>query len=200
MSREDIAKAFIDKFLREHPSVFKRSLRTAFISINGDVAKVSSYPFSIENAEHCIILFMYEYNVWQTNDYSYIPLCFNATGDIEDFIEINGWKLSFNKPVTSSLHSGPAKVFIENGEKKIVLEWSRREDYFPRIWKLFTIAQTCTTQLELDFALKAYKDGVELDGLREKVLKDEAKIDALNMQLCSYKNLLEKIEQLVNNK
>ena len=198
MSRLDIATAFIDKFLRENPSVFKRGLRAAFISINGDVAKVSSYPYSIDKAEHCIILLMYEYNVWQTNDYSYIPLCFNANGDIEDFIEINGWKLSFNKPVTSSWHSGPAQVFIENREKKIAVDWYRREDYFPGIWKLFTIAQTCTTQLELDFALKAYKDEIELDCLREKVLKDEAKIDALNIQLSSYKELLEKIELLAN--
>lgn len=200
MSRYDIAMDFKKKFISENENVSAKTLKPSFVSINGDDVKVSAYPYSMENAEHGLVIFHYTYTVITQTDRCIATLFFNSNGDIEDFIEIDGWKLYFDKPITSQYRCFGRYCHMTNGllRLSIVTYTWKLDEEIERIWKLFSVVRTCVTQKEIDFVRKIYDRDEDLLSLKEKNLKAEAKIDALEMLLDAHKDLLEKIKELVN--
>lgn len=59
MNRYDIAMDFKKKFIEQNENVWRKTIKTSFIAINGNDVKVSSNPFSMENAEHGLVIFHY---------------------------------------------------------------------------------------------------------------------------------------------
>lgn len=52
MNRYDIAMDFKKKIIEQNENVWSKTIKSSFIAINGNDVKVSSNPFSMENAEH----------------------------------------------------------------------------------------------------------------------------------------------------
>lgn len=200
MNRYDIAIDFKKKFIEQNENVWRKTIKTSFIAINGNDVKVSSNPFSMENAEHGLVIFHYTYTVISQSDSCMVPLFFNSNGEIEDYIEIDGWKLYFDKPITSSYRCDSHKCYMTNGVLKlslIIRPWLVDEE-FKKLWHLFSMARTCETQKELDYAYKIYKDEENILALKMKNLKNEVKINELNLLLDAHKSLIDRIKKLVN--
>ena len=136
-------------------------------------------------------------------DSSLVPLFFCANGDIEDYIVIDGWKLSFSAPTTSMYRCHSTSVYMEKDslsiDVKISSPWNIAKE-FPCIWKLFYIVKDCTSQIEVDYAKKFFENELEIENLKSKNLLAEAEIESLNMLITSYKQLLEKISNLADSK
>lgn len=199
MNRYEIARDYRKKFIDENKSVWSNSIKSVYISINGDNAKASTNPYSMEHAEHELVIFSYLYTVVTQENSSLVPLFFNANGEIEDFIIIDGWKLYFSSPVTSMYRCYNTYVYMVKDGMEIRVDispWDVAEE-FPRIWNLFYIVKNCNSQIEIDYAKKIFKQTIEIDNLKTKNLKAEAKIDSLNMLIASYKELLDKISSLI---
>jgi hypothetical protein len=127
-----------------------------YFSINGDQAKASSNAYSIEQAEHGLIIFKYWYQVITQYDSCFVPLFFSADGEIEDYIVIDEWKLYFDKPKTSDFRCYGINVYMQKDNLKVSLAFNRSnvEEDFPKIWKLFKIVRNCKSQIELDYVVK----------------------------------------------
>lgn len=200
MNRYDISSDYRKKFIEENKSVWSNSIKPVYFSINGDQAKASTNPYSMEQAEHGLVVFPYEYTVITQEDYSLVPLFFSANGDIEDYIVIDGWKLSFSPPTTSMYRCYSTSVYMKKDALSVSIEispWEVAEE-FPRIWKLFCVVKTCNSQVEINYVKKIFEQGIEIDELKSKNLMTEAKNESLNMLITSYKQLLEKISSLTD--
>ena len=101
MNRYDIAMDFKKKFIEQNEKVLRQTVKASFISINGNNVKVSRNPFSMEKAEHGLVIFTYSYIVIEREDDCMVPLFFNSNDEIEDYINLDGWKLYFSKPLTA---------------------------------------------------------------------------------------------------
>lgn len=203
MNRYEIAMDFKKKFMSENKNIWPQTMIPTYFAINGTDVKVSSNPYSFENSEYGLVIFHYIYTVISQSDKCIIGLFFNSNGEIEDFIEIDGWKLYFSKPVTAGWRCDRTTGFhITNGKLKLDARIHVNDLYqnFPRIWQLFSIIRTCETQKEVDFALRIYAREGEILSLKEKNLKEEAKVDALNILLEANKEFIEKLKELVNSK
>lgn len=202
MSRYDKAMDFKKKFISENENVLAKTLKLSYVSINGDDVKVSANPYSMEKAEYGLVIFHYNYTVITQSDCCIATLFFNSNGDIEDFIEIGGWKFYFDKPITAQYRCGYRSCYMTNGKLKldIITHPWKLDDEIERVWKLFSVVRTCDTQKEIDFACKIYYREDDILSLKEKNLKAEAKIDTLEMLLDAHKDLLEKIKEAVNRK
>jgi hypothetical protein len=201
MNRYDISNDYRKKFVEENKSVWSNTIKPVYFSINGNQAKASSNPYSMEQAEHGLVAFTYSYTVISQDSSSLVPLFFNANGDIEDYIIIDGWKLYFSEPITSMYRCYSTLVYMEKGTLKTEVSfnpsWKIVEE-FPRIWELFCTVRTCNSQVEIDYVKKIYNQGIEIDDLKSKNLVSEAKIESLNILVDSYKQLLEKISNMLN--
>ena len=196
MNRYDIACDFKKKFLEENPC---NTIKPSYISINGDTIKVSSNPYAMEESEHGLVIFKYTYTVQTQPDDCLVPLFFNQNGDIEDYIELDGWKLSFDKPYTSTNRCYNIKCYISNGslKKSIIIDRYKIDQEFDSIWKLFSVARMCKTQLELDYAYKLFKEKQNVLSLKEKNIKQAAEIDSLKMLTKSYQSLLDSFKEII---
>ena len=63
MNRYDISSDFKKKFVEENKSVWSKSIKPVYFSINGEQAKASSNPYSMEQAGHGLVVFPYVYTV-----------------------------------------------------------------------------------------------------------------------------------------
>lgn len=202
MNRYEISMDFKKKFIDENENVWSKTVKPSFISINGDDIKVSTNPYSMEDAEYGLVIFHYTYTVITQSDSCIATLFFNSNGDVEDFIEIDGWKLYFDKPITALSRCSYMTCHMVKSSLKldvITHPW-KLDDEFSKVWHLFSIVRTCETQKEIDFAYKIYKREEDILTLKDKNLKAEAKIDALEMLLDAHKDLLEKLKDIVNSK
>lgn len=192
---------FKKKFIEQNENVWSKTIRPSFISINGDDIKVSTNPYSMEKAEHGLVIFYYTYTVITQNDCCMVPLFFNSNGEIEDYIEIDGWKLYFSKPITALYRCDYCTCYMSKESLKLSITtypW-KLDDEFERIWHLFSVARSCQTQRELDFAYKIFESEGEILSLKEDNLKDKVKIDELNALLDTHNEFIEKIKKLINN-
>ena len=76
MNRYDISSDFKKKFVEENKSVWSKSIKPVYFSINGEQAKASSNPYSMEQAGHGLVVFPYVYTVISQKDSSLVPLFF----------------------------------------------------------------------------------------------------------------------------
>lgn len=201
MNRYDIACDFKKKFLEENPCIWKNTIKSSYISINGDTIKVSSNPYAMEESEHGLVIFKYTYTVQTQPDDCLVPLFFNKNGDIEDYIDLGGWTMSFTKPITSSYRCYNIYCYISNGsiKKSIKIDRYKIDQEFEGLWKLFSVARLCKTQLELDYAYKLYKEKQNVLCLKEANIKQAAEIESLKLLTKSYQSLLDSIKELVDN-
>lgn len=202
MKRYDIAMDFKKKFIEENENVWSKTVKPSFVSINGDNIKVSANPYAMEDAEHGLVIFHYTYTVVTQTDSCMVPLFFNSNGDVEDFIEIEGWKLFFDKPITEFLRCGYITCHMTKGSLNLDIithPWALDEE-FEKVWHLFSIVRTCNTQKEIDYVYKIYNKDKDILSLKDKNLKAEAKIEALEMLLDAHKDLIDKLKEIVNLK
>lgn len=202
MNRYEIANDFKKKFIEQNENVWSRTMKPTYFSINGDETKASTNPYAMENAEHALVVFHYTYTVITQEDCCMVPLFFNANGEIEDYIEIEGWKLSFSKPITALSRYWSTHCYISNDKlnASITVKAWEFDKFFDRIWKLFSVARTCKTQMELDFACKIYNLEKDILELKEKNIKQEAELDAKNTLISAHQELLDRIEEITNPK
>lgn len=189
------------KFITDNKNVWVQSVKPTFFSITGNKVRTSIVPYSMENAEHALVIFHYRYTVIEQSDIYFVALFFNSNGDINDYIEIDDWKLYFNKPITALNRRDFIKCSMTNGLLRIEIHtqpWNIDEK-FERIWQLFSLVRTCKTQTEVDFVKKIYEQEGEILVLKDKNLKYEAKIDTLNMMLDAHKELISKLTNIVNS-
>lgn len=199
MNRYETAMDFKNKFIEQNENVLKLTVKPSFVSINGDDVRISTNPYSMENAEHGLVIFHYTYIVIEREDCCMVPLFFNSNGEVEDYIEIDGWKLYFSKPLTAYYKCNTFECKMSNGPLKLsinIFPWEL-DDEFEKIWHLFSLVRTCKTQNEINLAQKVYQTEGEVLSLKEKSMGAEAKIDALNMLLDVHKDFIEKIKELV---
>lgn len=197
--RYDISMDFKKKFIEENENVWSKTVKPSFVSINGEDIKVSSNPYSMEEAEHGLVIFHYTYTVITQSDSCIVTLFFNSNGDVEDFIEIDGWKLYFDKPVTALWRCDYMTCHMTNGSLKldvITFPWEL-DNKFEKIWHLFSVIRTCSTQKEIDYAYKILKKEEDILSLKDKNIKAEAKIDALEMLLDAHKDLINKLKEIL---
>lgn len=203
MTRYDIAMDFISKFVKRNENVWKNSIKPTFFSINGDEIKKSNIPNSWEEADLGLVLFHYTYTVLTQEDKCIVPLFSLSNGEIEDYVEVDGWNFSFSKPKTALYRcNGEINCYMSNNNLGLVVKsnlWSLDDD-FEKIWQLFSIVRTCTTQKEIDFAYKIFKSEKEILSLKCKNLCNEVKIDSLNTLLDAHKDLIEKIKEMTGVK
>lgn len=201
MTRYDVTNVFVKEFIEKNKNVWSSTLRATYFSINADNVKASSFPYSMESAEHALVVYSYVYTVHTQEDSSMFSIFFNANGDIEHYIEIDGWRLSFSSPITSDYRNYGTYCYISKGtiEGEIRIKDERQMDKcFDEIWKLFCKARNCETQQEIDFLIEMYKLNIDINELNDKNIKLEAEIKAKETIISSYKELLHKIEELVN--
>lgn len=200
MSRYEIVNEFRKMFIEQNPSVKKTSLVPTFFSINSENVKASSNQFAFENAERGLVIYTYSYTVITQVDYCLVPLFFDIDGEAEDYIIVDGWKLSFSTPVTASRRCEGVSCYFSKGnlKGKIYDSVNGLVDNFERIWKLFSIVRTCVTQKELDYVCKIYKLEKDINELKEKNLLCEADRDMKNTIISAYQSLLDKIGEIVN--
>ena len=198
--RYEIAMDFKKKFIEQNKNVYEKTIKDTFVSINGDDVRVSRIPYSIEEAEHALVFFEYKYLVQSNDDSSQVALFFNSNGEVEDYIEIDGWRLSFSEPKTSFYRSRPLECFMKKDSLglSVGIKGLNIRDAFPRIWHLFSIIRTCKTQKEIDYAYQVYQKEGDLLSLKQKNLMDESKIAELEFLLDTYKELLDKIKGMLN--
>lgn len=191
---------FKKKFIEENENVWSKTVKPSFVSINGDDIKVSANPYSMEDAEHGLVIFHYTYTVITQSDSCIVTLFFNSNGDVEDFIEIDGWKLYFDKPVTALWRCDYMTCHMTNGSLNldvITHPWKLDEE-IEKIWHLFSVIRTCSTQKEIAYAYKIFKKEEDILSLKDKNLKAEAKIEALETLLDAHKDLINKLKEMVN--
>lgn len=198
MKRYDIAQDFRKKFIEEHPNVWGETMSPVYFSITGDEAKVSKYHYSIEGAEHALVIFVYSYKVITQYDRSLVALFFHKNGEIEDHIIIDKWKIYFSPPKTHSFKSCTPYVYMEKDglQASFKLNLNTIDNAFPRIWSLLSIIKECRSQIEINYIQKVYELEEEIDTLRSEKLREKAQTDALNMLLEAHKQLLQRIETL----
>lgn len=199
MKRYEISNDFKEKFIQSHPNVWKNIVKPTFFSLDDDSASASDYWYSFENSKYGLVVFSYTYTVQTNNDTSMIPLFFDADGEIENYIELDGWKLYFSSPYTADLKCGWMYVYMQKDDMSVSCMVSPNDiaKSFPPIWEKFAAVRKCDSQAELDYVNKIYSKDMEIKDLLSRNLKQEAKIEALNQQLESYKNLIKKIEEMV---
>lgn len=200
MNRYELSNDFRKKFVEQNENVWSKTVRPTYFSINDEETRTSSNPYSMENAEHALVVFHYNYTVITSECTSLVPLFFNANGDVEDYIEIDGWRFSFGKPVTALYKCNAIScTFSKDGlSASIRIHPLEFDQSFDRIWKLFCIARTCKTQRELDFLCAMFYREAEILKLKEKNLWQEAELDRQKMVVSAYKGLLDKIQMYVN--
>ena len=203
MKRYDIAMDFISKFVDRNENIRKITVKPTFISINGEDVNVSNLHYSMEQAQIGLVIFHYKYIVISNVDASLVSLFFHSNGVVEEFVEIDGWRFRLSEPKTALNRTDTnISCYMSNGELKLSVETNtwKIDSEFKRIWQLFSIVRTCTTQKEIDFAYKIFKNEEEILSLKNKNLQDEVKIDALNTLIHAHEALLEKIKEMVDVK
>lgn len=199
MKRYEISNDFKEKFIQSHPNVWKNTVKPTYFALDDDSASASDYWYSFENSKYGLVVFSYTYTVQTNNDTSMIPLFFDADGKIDDYITLDGWKLYFSRPYTADLRCGGMYVYMQKGDMSVSCMVSPNDiaKSFPSIWEKFAAVRKCDSQAELDYVNKIFSKDMEIKDLLSRNLKQEAKIDALNQQIESHKNLIKKIEEMV---
>lgn len=107
-----------------------------------------------------ICLFKYQYNVKTVPDNSFFILFVNANEVKNNFYELNGWKIEFDKPLTIGNRTNNFRkctFYGPNGLRQSeLINVAKSEVVFPQLWTYFIRAQKCTTQLELDLLLENF--------------------------------------------
>ena len=203
MKRSEIAYQFRDQFLLTNEKVVK-VLDQYYIAINGEDVIHSKLPYSADMSDYSIYMFSYKYKVIENYDVSMAALFFNKNGAIDEYIEIDGWKLKFYAPITSLHHCDRLGVIISKEELQLnicydFVGFQFLVDKMDKIWRLFTAARGCTTQMELDLILKVFNMEDSLDSIKKENLLERAARETAEIQIDAYKVLLNKIDTLVSN-
>lgn len=197
----NIADEYRKIFVSENQNVWP-NIRTEYFSIDDDNIYQSTMPFILDKAKVGLVIYRYTYTVISAEDYSFCSLFIKENGEAEDYIEIDGWRFRFDRPITSMYRTYSRAVCISNGVLTLVIKLYQPfeiADKMKRLWELFKLCRKCTTQLELDFLCKMYNQECDLIELSEKNLRQEYEIEKLQAELETHKNLIKKIEQLVDN-
>lgn len=164
MNRYDISNDYRQKFIESNPQVWPASMHPIYFSINGDDIKPSTNSYAMEKAEHGLVIFTYTYTVISQSDCSMVPLFFSSTGEIEDYLIIDGWKIYFSTPITAFYRCNKTLIYMKKGD--ILIEEEIRpgkiSEELPPIWALFAIIRKCSSQDEIDLTKKAYKQEKDL--------------------------------------
>lgn len=196
----DIADDYRQRIYKENPKIILGSIHTEYLAINEESVQSSSLPYILDDADIGLVIYLYDYVVIYKDDSSFFALFMTKDGKAEDYIEIDGWRLSFPRPQTGLYRTYSRYAYISKGNLRIGIEVSKYHvaNEVQRLWNLFAIARTCNTQLELNFLKKMYEKDSDIKYLQGKNLILENNIEFLHEQINAYKNLLSKIEELVN--
>lgn len=197
----NIADEYRKIFVSENQNVWP-NIRSEYFSVDDNNINQSTTPFILDTAKIGLVIYRYTYTVLSAQDYSFCSLFIKENGEAEDYIEIDGWRFSFDKPITSMYRTYSKEVRISNGTLKLAIKLYQPfeiVDKMKRLWELFRLCRKCTTQLELDFLCKMYNQECDLTELMDKNLKQENEIEMLKAELETHKNLIKRIEQLVAN-
>lgn len=187
-----------DSFLKDNSSVWKNSLKPLYCINNNGIIETSDLPYIMDSAEEAFVICQYTYTVIRQPDIDYFFLYMNKQGKIDNAIVKDGWTFKFGKPETGPYRSSPSfNISKQNLKLEIYLRGSKPN--MSRMWKLFSEARKCSTQLELEYLEMLYDKESELEELTKSNAELKYRKALLEERIESYRGLLKKIEDLVDN-
>lgn len=190
--------SFIKDSYREQGPRYKDTIYYG-INEDGTVTMSTINPFSLINAKYIVAFVNYNYTRVTAQDSSYLVL-FAKEEIVDNKITIDGWTLSFDKPIFTINYTDNRRIIVQKDNLKVELveqKWFVR-DNFHMFWNFFDAARHCSTNGELELLKKLYDKDKTLAKLTIDNLKQQAKIEMLNETIEAHKGLLNKIEQLVD--
>ena len=192
-----IFNEYKDSFLNENGSVLKNSLKPVYCIIKNGNIETSDLPFIMDSAEEAFVICRYKYIVITQQDTDFFFLYMNNEGIIDNAIVKDGWILKFKDPQTGPYRSRPY-FSISKQNLYTEIDINGYELDVPRMWKLFSEARECTTQLELKFLEKLFDQEAKLEDVTKENAILKYRESLLEERIASYKELLKKIEDLVD--
>ena len=194
---------YTDFLYKNYGGIWKNTIKHKYFSIIGSQVKETAVPFNLEKSDIAVVFFSYTYTAITQNYNSFFSLFYNREKEeLDNSINIDGWEMKYDDPVTSSYRTEYRYVTISKDNMRAKIggyNWKMRDD-FPKIWNLFELARTCETQKELDLVVKIFRKEDEITSLKEKNLSEEIRSENLSDQLLAYKDLLDVIKQIVLEK
>ena len=201
MNKTEIACGFSKLIREEHPNI--RIYDTKYLSIDNNHIHISSYPYDLDNVEKVIVICFYTYTVITQESSDCFFLFLDNSGWKDNYYILNDWKVSFGSPTTSSYHTYGRTCRISNGTLNTSFYLTPIYDIavqVQKVWPYLLEATKCSTQKELDFLSKSFRNNIEIETLQNKNLNMEYLLSIEKDLTNAYKSLLNKIESLVNDK
>lgn len=194
---------------KTHPKkIYRTTLRYVGIDENLKATELSTSPLVFQNSVYGVVFLEYTYIKQTQDDNSFFAL-FISEGKANDYIEENGWKMKFDKPIVEFNKTNGRCLLLSKSDLNIeikFLDWDytnvcwKIESQMGNCFKLFKMAQQCTTQQELNFLLEMFHKDKKIECLNQKLLKEQMNLYYKEETIKGYKEMLDEIKALIENK
>lgn len=195
-----IANDYLAQIKSQYDCIDKGSIKMEYIAINDNSIKVSSTPYILDNAKVAIVIYYYSYLVWKQFDNNYFVLFMDTEDNIDSSLNIEGWKIEFSEPITSSYRTYGKSLTISKNNLSLSISVPKFDvgEKFPKIWELINKVKQCDSQIELDLLGKLYEREEEIAHLEKDNFVLRYKNEVMEETMKSYKDLLSKIQELIS--
>ena len=198
----ETAKGFAQMIREEHPKI--RVSDTKYLSFDEENnVRISSYPYNLENSTIVLVICFYTYIVQTQPSSSTFFLFLDKSGWKEDYYIIDGWTITFDRPITSAYHTNYRHCTISKND--LIASFYLKPIWdmaiqIQRVWPYLIRATECKTQKELDFLAEAYRKDIAIEELKEKNLNLEYSLMYERTILEAHQKVLDRTEELVSQR
>lgn len=188
--------------------IYRTSLRYVGIDENLKATGLSNSPIPFHNSVYGIVFFEYTYIKQTQEDSSFFAL-FVSENNVNEYLEENGWRMQFDRPITESYRTCGRRLIINKSNLKIEISFPNW-DYTNQCWEienkmedcfnLFKKAQLCTTQRELDFLVELFSKREEIKSLNKQLIAEKMSNVYKEKAIEGYKAMLDEIKVLMAEK
>lgn len=153
----EIAKEFSNEIRKLYPEINITSIRFVSITEQQEV-EISAMPYNLEDAKYAIVICDFEYPFHRGFYSNFFVLFIDNKGRATNKLEINGWKMWFDEPVTGGKRSPVRHCFIQKDDLKIDInctECDLTTDIAP-LWKTFVAVFESSSTDEVRKHLEPY--------------------------------------------
>lgn len=134
----EIAKEFSNEIRKQYPEINITSIRFVSITEQQEV-EISAMPYNLEDAKYAIIICDFDYPFHRSFCSNFFVLFINNKGRASNKLEINGWQLWFDEPVTGGKRSPARHCYMKKDDLKIDINCTECDitTDIVQLWKVY---------------------------------------------------------------
>lgn len=169
----------------------------AGVKEDSTIIQPTTNAYVLEGTKYIAVFIDYSYVVVTNTDRSHMVLFAGEDGILDDKLLVDRWKMTLNAPRFDSYCTYDRTYTISKEDLRLQINVKPHEltSRFEEMWQVFTEAQKCTTQHELDLLGRLFKQRKAINDATIELARQKAENERLKELVASHQKLLTLIEQ-----